>query len=288
MKITVYTPVFNKADKLDPLFESLKEQTYRNFEWLIIDDGSQDGITSKSFKYFADANNFRVRYFNKTYGGRHTAFNFGLEKAEGDAIITVDADEILLPDALEKADNFLEEAKNSDKIIGIALNKLDENSNPKGTSPKEKYTDIKLNEKEKYNITGNKTYAFYIDKIRKFPMPMFYGEFCFPQDEYLDSVTSAEGYKVRFLNDACVISPDYKYEWVRYYDPAEKLMKDNPKGYGKLYSAKAAAAKSKSEKASIYSEFRKMMKSNYSDDEIASFLGTDKKTLKLSSILGKK
>ena len=80
IKITVYTPTYNRANLLQNLYKSLLQQTYRNFEWLIIDDGSTDN-TKQVVNGFISQGIIDIIYFYKQNGGQHTALNMGIEKA---------------------------------------------------------------------------------------------------------------------------------------------------------------------------------------------------------------
>ena len=101
IKITVYTPTYNRANLLQNLYKSLLQQTYRNFEWLIIDDGSTDN-TKQVVNGFISQGIIDIRYFYKQNGGQHTALNMGIEKAEGTLLMDVDSDDYLTDNALER------------------------------------------------------------------------------------------------------------------------------------------------------------------------------------------
>lgn len=74
MKITVFTPTYNRANKLMRVYQSLLSQRIFNFEWLIIDDGSTDE-TENVVAVFLKNKKFSVRYKKKGNGGKHTAYN---------------------------------------------------------------------------------------------------------------------------------------------------------------------------------------------------------------------
>lgn len=81
MIITVFTPTYNRAHLLPRLYESLVKQTYRDFEWIIVDDGSSDNTAEVVNDWSAD---FPIRFFIKENGGKHTAINLGTKLAKGE------------------------------------------------------------------------------------------------------------------------------------------------------------------------------------------------------------
>lgn len=66
MIITVFTPTYNRSQLLQRLYESLVKQTYRDFEWIIVDDGSTDNTEEIVSEWCAD---FSIRYYWKNNGG---------------------------------------------------------------------------------------------------------------------------------------------------------------------------------------------------------------------------
>lgn len=101
MRFTVLTPTYNRAHTLERLYESLCAQTLREFEWIIVDDGSTDSTreTVQSWKSF-----FAIRYFWKRNGGKHTAMNLGVKEARGEFVAFIDSDDMPVPRALERFD----------------------------------------------------------------------------------------------------------------------------------------------------------------------------------------
>lgn len=81
---TVFTPTYNRAYILPKLYQSLREQTCKDFEWMIVDDGSTDD-TGKLVAQWEDQNNgFDIHYYKIQNGGKPRAINFGITKANGD------------------------------------------------------------------------------------------------------------------------------------------------------------------------------------------------------------
>ena len=98
--ITVFTPAYNRAHTLRRAFNSLKAQTCKDFEWLIIDDGSTDG-TSELVERLQEEADFPIRYYWKENGGRHTAVNYSYQFLQTKYVVTLDSDDELTPNAVE-------------------------------------------------------------------------------------------------------------------------------------------------------------------------------------------
>ena len=118
MKFTVFTPTFNRKELLGKLYTSLQNQTYRDFEWLIVDDGSTDG-TEDRVKEFINEKKLDIRYFHTENGGKQRAYNFGVEKAEGELFICLDSDDEYVETGLETILKYWEKYEKNDEIAGM-------------------------------------------------------------------------------------------------------------------------------------------------------------------------
>jgi len=99
-------PTYNRSKLLAEAIDSVLKQTYRDFEILVIDDGSTDD-TSKVIQSIDDE---RIRYFYKKNGGASSALNMGLKKARGKFIAFLDSDDIWPEDYLRKMVGALEKS----------------------------------------------------------------------------------------------------------------------------------------------------------------------------------
>lgn len=98
---TVFTPAFNRAHTLDRVRASLAVQTFTDFEWLIVDDGSRDGTAALVEGWRRDSP-FPIRYQYQENQGKHVAVNRGAALARGELFLTLDSDDACLPQALER------------------------------------------------------------------------------------------------------------------------------------------------------------------------------------------
>lgn len=76
--ITVLTPAYNRGKLLEKLYESLCAQDCKDFEWLIVDDGSTDD-TSERVEQMKQTADFPISYHKKENGGKHTALNYAYQ-----------------------------------------------------------------------------------------------------------------------------------------------------------------------------------------------------------------
>jgi glycosyltransferase involved in cell wall biosynthesis len=100
IRFTVFTPTYNRADTLHRAYESLVHQTFHDFEWLIVDDGSTDG-TGELVERWQQEASFPIRYIWQANAHKKVAFNRGVREALGSFFLNLDSDDALTHDALE-------------------------------------------------------------------------------------------------------------------------------------------------------------------------------------------
>ena len=100
-KLTIITPTYNRADCLKSCWASLCAQTVRDFQWLIIDDGSTDDTAAVVRAFQSRDEGFSIDYYQKTNGGKHTALNAAHPFIRGDYVVILDSDDSLTPNAVE-------------------------------------------------------------------------------------------------------------------------------------------------------------------------------------------
>jgi glycosyltransferase involved in cell wall biosynthesis len=99
--VTVFTPTYNRAHTLHRVFDSLQAQTLRDFEWLVVDDGSTDN-TPELIAAWAKAADFPIRYLRQDHCGKHFAHNLAVREARGQFFMPLDSDDACVPRALER------------------------------------------------------------------------------------------------------------------------------------------------------------------------------------------
>lgn len=104
IKFTIIVPCYNAEKTLSRVITSLQNQTYKDFEVLIIDDGSQDG--SKEIAKKITKTDLRFHVLSKINGGASSARNEGITKAKGEYICFCDSDDAILPSWLDIFDKM--------------------------------------------------------------------------------------------------------------------------------------------------------------------------------------
>ena len=99
--LTVFTPVYNRAHTLPRTYESLCIQECKDFMWLIIDDGSTDGVESLIREWQKKDNGFEIQYIYKENGGMHTAHNVAYEHIVTELNTCIDSDDCMAEGAVQ-------------------------------------------------------------------------------------------------------------------------------------------------------------------------------------------
>lgn len=124
-KVSIIIPVYNGSDYMREAIDSALNQTYKNFEVIVINDGSTDGgKTEQIVKEYGD----RIRYFCKENGGVSTALNAGICNMKGEYFSWLSHDDMYTPDKLEKSIQALAECNNRKTIICCQSVHMDKHS----------------------------------------------------------------------------------------------------------------------------------------------------------------
>lgn len=199
---SVFTPCYNRRDTLRRLYDSLCNQHFKNFEWLVVDDGSSDG-TEELIAEFIQEQRINIVYKKKENGGKHRAINHGLDFARGEVFAIVDSDDYLCNDALTKIYNAFNALPN-EKFAGVAFQKGYKLDDAVGKTFIGDYIDATSTERKKYNIVGDKFEVFFTKILRENKFPEFEGE-KFMTEMVVWNRIARQGYKLRWYNDIVYI-----------------------------------------------------------------------------------
>ncbi len=127
MKFSIIVPVYNVEKYLEKCLESILNQTFKDFEAIIVNDGSTDNSQEIIDKY-VNKDQKIFKSFKKENGGLSDARNFGIERAKGEYIVFLDSDDYIDENLLNTLNNYI--SKNSDlQLLKIPYKRVDENEN---------------------------------------------------------------------------------------------------------------------------------------------------------------
>jgi len=174
--ISVLTPTYNRARTLPRLCESLSAQGFRDFEWLVVDDGSTDDTTSV-LEALSESASFPIRTMRTPNGGKHRALNQGIPEAHGDWVYIVDSDDYLPVNALERIASLLPEAASQPGCCGLIGLRGDTKGGVISSGlPAEPRFQTIVELSFQRHVTGDKALIFRKDSLLRFPFPEFEGE----------------------------------------------------------------------------------------------------------------
>jgi glycosyltransferase involved in cell wall biosynthesis len=217
---TVFTPAYNRAHTLHRVYESLAHQTFRDFEWLIVDDGSTDQ-TAALVRAWQGIAPFPIRYYLQANRGKHVAFNRGVREARGTLFLTLDSDDACVPTALERLlwhwQSILEEERAG--FSGVTALCVDENGQLVGRRfPRDVMDSDSLEMRYRFKVTCEKWGFHRTDVLRQYAFPEDVPGRYVPESIVWCQV--ARRYKTRFVNETLRI----------YYTDQPSLMRSGTPG----------------------------------------------------------
>jgi glycosyltransferase involved in cell wall biosynthesis len=201
-KFTIFTPAYNRAHTLHRVYKSLMAQTFRDFEWLIVDDGSTDNTFDIVQNWQQEAS-FPIRYIFQDNVGKHLAFNRGVKEAKGELFLNLDSDDACLANALERFEYYWESIPASIKTHFSGATCLCQNESGKifGDYFPSDVTDCNLLElRYKFHVKGEKWGFHRTDILQQFPFPEIPNQKFCPENLVWSRI--AKIYKTRFINEA--------------------------------------------------------------------------------------
>lgn len=119
--LTIFTPAYNRAPLLHRGFDALKQQSCKDFLWLIVDDGSTDDTEQVVREFQRESCGFEIRYIKKENGGLHTGYNAAIEAMDTELAMCIDSDDWIAENAVEKILSLWKQVKKEDCAGIVAL-----------------------------------------------------------------------------------------------------------------------------------------------------------------------
>ncbi len=233
IRLTIFTPTYNRAYILPKLYESLKGQTNKDFIWLVIDDGSTDNTEEVVNKWKNDETTFEINYVKKENGGKNTAIDLSNQICTTDYIVCIDSDDQFSSGAVEDIYKEIDIVGKMEDVCGIVTRRAHFDGNPFGQNwTNEEYEKLYFYELgEKYNYWAETCLVFKTNIAKQYHFPTIKGEKFITESVYYNQFM----YKYKMLVSKNIY---YYAEYIAdgYTNQGMKLFYKNPKGY--LYSIK--------------------------------------------------
>lgn len=235
-KLTIHTATYNRAYILEKAYLSLCAQTVKDFEWLISDDGSTDNTEELVRSWLEKDNGFPIHYQKLNHVHIPRALNSGVARASTDWFMMLDSDDHLLPNAVEKVLQWLEEIKDMEHIAGIGFARC----YPDGRYMKDQtpiidpeigFVDASHIEREKYNLNMDMCEVHRTELFRKYPFQRWPDELYAPEQLNFNEIALA-GWKLRWRAEKlyiCEYLPDGQTR-------DDRLVKNNPMGFAMMHN----------------------------------------------------
>lgn len=227
--LTIFTPLYNRKDTLNRLYESLIRQSCKDFQWIVIDDGSTDG-SGELLKQLITTSPFEVVYKYTTNGGKMRAINEGVQLAKGEYFFIVDSDDYISDNCVEL---ILSSAKDLPSALGgMIFRKINLVDNKITGKPfPEKIIDSSPIEiVYRLGIDGDKAEVFRTSLLKSNPFKVY------PKEKFVPEATVwvkiGEEYKMRYIDEGI-----YYFEYLEdgYTKNFKSLMQKNPRGFRDYY-----------------------------------------------------
>jgi len=237
--ITVFTATYNRGHLIQRIYQSLLRQKEFNFEWLVIDDGSQDQTEDLFNDWTSRDNPFEIRYYKQENRGLIRTLNRGIELARGEYFAKIDSDDYVVDDYTTNISKWVASIENSTSIYAVSGVRV----TPDGIPLKGKWPDIPRElgfvdatdlERAAYDLDADMCEAWRTDVLRNYPFPVWNSEKFAPEQIVFNQI-ALDGYKIRWYPVAMSIC---EYQDDGLTKGSRKLEIQNPMGYAMMYNHK--------------------------------------------------
>lgn len=231
--VTVFTPTYNRAHLLPNLYKSLQNQTNKNFEWLIVDDGSIDNTEGVVREWMRVENSFPIRYYKVPNGGKMRAINYAASIAEGDLFCGIDSDDWFYDNAISSILEAFRGIESCQDIVGVSFAKARNDGDTLNSAVVDtEYVDCKNYERNSHGLNNDMIQVFYTKTMLKYKIPVWKDEKFTPESVFIDQM-ALDGLKMRYFIRA-IYAGDYLDDGLTL--GSWRLLKENPMGYAMMYN----------------------------------------------------
>lgn len=237
--LTVFTPTYNRVHLIHRIYQSLLEQSNYDFEWLVIDDGSEDHTEQLFDGWQKSDNPFMIRYYRQENQGLIRTLNRGIGLARGEYFSKIDSDDYVVKTYAENISAWTKTIKDIEEVYAVSGVRV----TPDGVPIKRKwpsipsdpgYVDASDLERSVYDLDADMCEAWRTEVLRRYPFPVWEGEKFAPEQIVFNQI-ALDGYKIRWYPVAMSVC-EYQEEGLT--RGAKRLEAQNPMGYAMMYNHK--------------------------------------------------
>lgn len=224
IKLTIFTPTYNRGYILSQLYSSLLRQTNKAFQWLIVDDGSSD-TTPKLVEDWIQEGKISIKYMYQENAGKMQAHNRAVENTDTELFVCVDSDDYLVDNAVDRIISAYKKIENNNEIIGIVGYRGDAKGKilGKNSFPRNQYLNLR-NIYEK-GFRGDTTLVFKTIMLKEFQFPSIKGEKFISESYIYDQID--QKYKYYIFPEIFIVC---SYRSDGYTQNMKEILLKNPQG----------------------------------------------------------
>lgn len=239
MRLTIFTATYNRGYLIERLYHSLQRQACFDFEWLVIDDGSEDNTKALFDAWMKEDNPFLIRYYHQENQGLIRTLNRGILLAQGEYLAKIDSDDYVVDDFAANIMRWIQGIESVDDVYAVAGLRVSPEGVPlKGVWPRmpegAEYLDATDLDRKNYDLDADMCEAWHTDVLRRHPFPVWEGEKFAPEQIVFHEI-ALEGLKIRWFPVPMSVC---EYQKGGLTLGASKLEAGNPMGYAMMYNHK--------------------------------------------------
>lgn len=208
MFLTIFTSIYNRANFVNKLFHTLDNQTCKDFEWIIINDGSTDDTAKMIKSEIKKAHNYSIKFYSVKNGGKQRAINKGVNLASGKYFFILDSDDVLTSNAVCKIKKWCQDIEgNSDyqRFAGVSGQRITPEGKLLSGNGKGKKVVVASNlQRRKYDLMGDMAEVYKTSILKKYPFKVYKNENFITESTVWNQI-AADGYLIKWHKDPIYI-----------------------------------------------------------------------------------
>ncbi|MCR4923549.1 MAG: glycosyltransferase family 2 protein [Lachnospiraceae bacterium] len=239
--LTVFTPTYNRREYLKRVYDSLLRQSSKDFLWLIVDDGSNDG-SGELIRSFEAEKKLKIVYKYFENGGKMRAHNRGVELCDTELFVCLDSDDYFVEDGVKRILECYEDIKRDpdtdpERVAGIAAYKGESDDRVLYDTHFPRIDHSSLFSLYLKGFKGETTLIYKTKILKEYPFPEIEGEKYVPEDYIYDKIDLKYVLKIlpEIITVCEIVSEGYT-------DSVKKLKRDNPTAFYLYYEQRTRLA----------------------------------------------